>query len=86
MLYQNDLFLIDGIGGVWANNMIIRRELIKRIGNFNIMLGYYKDDVGGEDTEFKIRARKSGAIFLYNSSAVVYHSINPERLTFSYIF
>jgi len=66
--------------------MTIRRELIKHIGNFNTILGYYKDDVGGEDTEFKIRARKSGAIFLYNSGAVVYHAINPERLKFSYIF
>jgi len=83
---SKDIFLIDGIRGVWANNMIIKRELIKRIGNFNIILGYYKDYIGGEDTEFKIRARKSGAIFLYNSSAVVYHAINPERLTFSYIF
>jgi glycosyltransferase involved in cell wall biosynthesis len=80
------IFLIDGIRGVWSNNMIIKRELIERIGNFSIILGYYKDDVGGEDTEFKMRARKSGAIFLYNSNAVVYHTINPERLTFSYIF
>ena len=85
-LISKDIFLIDGVRGVWTNNMIISKELIKRIGNFNIILGYYKDDVGGEDTEFKIRARKSGAIFLYNSSAVVYHAINPERLTFSYIF
>jgi GT2 family glycosyltransferase len=81
-----DIFLIEGIRGVWANNMIIKRELIKHIGNFSIILGYYKDDVGGEDTEFKIRARKSSATFLYNNSAVVYHAINPERLTFSYIF
>ena len=79
------IFLIDGIRGVWTNNMIIKRELIERIGNFSIILGYYKDDVGGEDTEFKMRARKSGATFLYNNSAVVYHAINPERLTFSYI-
>jgi|GEM_PF-5022226 len=85
-IISKDIFLIDGIRGVWTNNMIIRKELIKRIGNFNIILGYYKDDVGGEDTEFKIRARKSGAIFLYNNGAVVYHVINPERLIFSYIF
>jgi len=80
------IFLIDGIRGVWSNNMVIKRELIERIGNFRIILGYYKDDVAGEDTEFKMRARKSDAIFLYNSNAVVYHAINPERLTFSYIF
>ena len=83
---SRDIFLIDGIRGIWTNNMVIKKELVKRIGNFNIILGYYKDDVGGEDTEFKMRARKSNAIFLYNSSAIVYHVINPERLTFSYIF
>jgi GT2 family glycosyltransferase len=80
-----DIFLIDGIRGVWTNNMVIRKDLIKHIGNFNIVLGYYGDNIGGEDTEFKIRARKLGAIFLYNSGAVAYHVINPERLTFSYI-
>jgi GT2 family glycosyltransferase len=66
--------------------MIIKKELIEHIGNFNIILGYYKDDVGGEDTEFKIRARKSDAVFLYNRGAVAYHIVNPERLTFSYMF
>jgi GT2 family glycosyltransferase len=81
---SKDIFLVDGIRGVWGNNMIIKRKLIDRIGSFNILLGYFEDNIGVEDTEFKIRARKSGARFLYNSSAVVYHRINPKRLTLSY--
>ncbi len=81
---SKDIFLINGISGVWTNHMVIKRELISRIGNFNPILGYFGDDIGGEDTEFKIRARKSGARFLYNKNAIVYHRINPKRLTPSY--
>lgn len=83
---SQNLYIVSGVRGLWTNNLTIRRDFIKEIGNFRSLLGYLGDHVGGEDTELKHRAIKKNAKILYNHSAIVYHRISPRRLFIRYCF
>lgn len=83
---SDDIYLVSGIRGLWANNLTIRKDFLKKIGNFRPLLGYLEDDVGGEDTELKHRAIKNKAKMLYNHSAIVYHKVSHSRLSIRYCF
>ena len=66
-------------------NMAFRRQAFDRYGLFRTDLG----PVGrartlGEDTEFCNRLLKAGECIMYVPEAVVYHSVEPERLTKRY--
>ncbi|MEM4000673.1 MAG: glycosyltransferase [Saccharolobus sp.] len=83
---SNNIYLVSGIRGLWTNNLTIRRDFLRKIGNFRSLLGYLEDDVGGEDTELKHRVIRNNAKILYNHSAIVYHRVTPSRLSIRYCF
>src|ERR1700691_4702729 len=54
----------------WGANMAIRRQALKRVGEFDVTLGH-----GGDEQEWqdRLRAREPGARVLYVADAVVDH-------------
>lgn len=83
---SDGIYLVNGIRGLWTNNLTIRKDFLKKIGNFRPLLGYLEDDIGGEDTELKHRAIKNNAKMLYNHFAIVYHKVSLSRLSIRYCF
>ncbi len=65
----------------FGTNMAFRREVFEKIGGFRTDLGPCPgSEIRGEDTEFGDRAIAAGLRLWYEPSAIVYHSLNPERL------
>src|SRR6516225_9726448 len=59
----------------------VKRLLFEKIGLFRIDLGTGGMGVGrGEETEFLMRARDSGANGVYVGEALCFHSYDPQRL------
>jgi glycosyltransferase involved in cell wall biosynthesis len=59
----------------------IKRSLFEKIGTFRVDLGTGGTGVGrGEETEFLMRARESGAQGVYVGEALCFHSYDPQRL------
>jgi GT2 family glycosyltransferase len=70
-------------GGV---NMFFRRNIIEKNGYFRTDLGPKGKKLGfSEDTEYCQRLVKNGEKFMYIPSAIIYHSIHPERLNKKYL-
>ncbi len=66
-------------------NMAFRREVFARHGTFRTDLGRRGGNLlGGEDSEFCSRLIKAGESMIYAPDAVVYHPVQPERVTKSY--
>lgn len=68
-------------------NMSFRREAFDVAGGFDTSVGRVGTrPVGGEETEFCIRVRRtlSGAELVYEPSAVVRHTVPPRRATWTY--
>jgi len=65
--------------GPGTGNIIIRRELLSRVGGFDASLR-----LGEEDTDFFYRAREVGADIWYAPKAVVRHMIPEFRLRDEY--
>lgn len=68
-------------------NMSFRREAFDAAGGFDTSVGRVGTrPVGGEETEFCIRVRRTvpGADLVYEPSAVVRHSVPRGRATWSY--
>jgi len=60
----------------------IRRRLFEKIGLFRTDLGTGGMGLGrGEETEFLMRARDSGAQGVYVGEALCFHAYDPRRLT-----
>jgi glucosyl-dolichyl phosphate glucuronosyltransferase len=60
----------------------IRRRLLEHIGLFRVELGTGGTGLGrGEETEFLMRARDTGAQGVYVGGALCFHAYDPRRLT-----
>jgi glycosyltransferase involved in cell wall biosynthesis len=66
-------------------NAAFRKSAFERYGYFREELGRRGDElVGGEDREFYQRLIKGGALVMYEPEALVYHKVEPDRLTPDY--
>jgi glycosyltransferase involved in cell wall biosynthesis len=67
-------------------NMAFRKSMFEKYGGFRLDLGRVgKNLMSGEDTEFGSRLLAGGEQLRYEPSAVVYHSLQEERLTEKYL-
>lgn len=68
-----------------GGNHGFRRSVVERYGGYDPALGRTGAVLlAGEEKEFYMRIRKGGERVEYLPGAVIYHIINPERLTRSY--
>ena len=68
-------------------NMLIRREVFDRVGDFRNGIGRVGTiPLGCEETELCIRARQAipNARFIYDPNTVIYHSVPSKRTGWSY--
>lgn len=62
-----------------------RRIMFERYGNYNTELGRTGSDLlAGEEKELYARFKAAGAKMYYLPDAVIYHNVEPERLTPEY--
>jgi GT2 family glycosyltransferase len=69
-------------------NMSFRRSLVESIGGFSEDLGRIgKTPLGGEETEFCIRARQRdpGALIIFEPLARVHHRVSSDRTRWKYV-
>ncbi|SNS74336.1 Glycosyltransferase, GT2 family [Noviherbaspirillum humi] len=59
--------------------LFCHRALFKTIGGFDARLGVGQYFGAGEETDFVLRALRSGAAFCYEPLAEVHHHVNPEK-------
>jgi len=75
------------VRNLWAGCMCVRREVFEAVGGFRSDIGHVgKYVLGGEETEFCIRARQHypHKKFLYEPRASIYHFIPTRRATWHY--
>lgn len=78
-LTQND----DLPGG---GDLVIKTDLLHRIGDFSIKLGPQGHNLmGGEDSEYVKRILNSGATLIYSPDITQYHYVDPARLRLHYL-
>jgi glycosyltransferase involved in cell wall biosynthesis len=66
----------------WGASFAIRRQLFDKIGVFRVDLGTGGTGLGrGEETEFLMRARGTGAQGVYVGEALCFHAYDRSRLT-----
>lgn len=68
-------------------NMSFRRDILERVGGFQVALGRQGADVAGcEETELSIRACSisPGAVILLEPAAIVWHTVTSQRTTRRY--
>jgi glucosyl-dolichyl phosphate glucuronosyltransferase len=69
----------------FGTNMAFRREMFSKHGDFRTDLGPRPgSEIRNEDVEFGNRLLVAGERFWYEPSAVVYHSVPPNRLNKTY--
>lgn len=69
-----------------GGNLVIKKELFSRIGNFSTQFGPVGHNLGGaEDMEWVIRAYQSGAQLQYIPEIIQYHYVESDRMTLSYV-
>jgi glucosyl-dolichyl phosphate glucuronosyltransferase len=84
------LFDLGGQGGEmheppFGTNMAFRRGVFERLGGFRTDLGPCPgSEARSEDTEFGYRALAAKERLWYEPTALVYHSLDPARLTKKY--
>ena len=67
-------------------NVSFRREVIEKLGCFNVKLGRSgKDASGGEELDLEYRIAKAGYRIYYTPQAQVEHIIMPDRMTWSHV-
>jgi GT2 family glycosyltransferase len=67
-------------------NMFFRRRAIEENGVFRLDLGPKGKKLGAaEDTEYCWRMLQSGKKFMYIGDALIYHQVEPEKLTKRYL-
>ena len=69
---------IKSIRGLTGTNMSFRREVLERVGSFDVRLGPGASGFS-EDTEFSQRVRRAGFKIGYTPHAIAYHELNPAR-------
>ena len=68
-----------------GGNHGVRRTLFEQYGGYNTTLGRVgKDLLAGEEKELYFRFKAAGAKIYYLPEAIIYHHIEPERLTEEY--
>ena len=78
-LTQND----DLPGG---GDLVIKTELLQRIGDFSVKLGPQGHNLmGGEDSDYVKRILNSGATLIYSPDITQYHYVDPDRLKLRYL-
>jgi GT2 family glycosyltransferase len=69
----------------FGNNMAFRKSIFQKYGGFRTDLGPRPGNmIRGEDTEFGCRLLAAGEPLRYESSAVVYHQVNEDRIRKEY--
>lgn len=69
-----------------GGTLIAHRDVFKRVGNFSTDMGPKGHDlVGGEDSEFILRALNAGELIKYIPTIVQYHYVDPDRLKLGYL-
>jgi len=69
-----------------GGNLIVRRSVLERVGEFSTELGPRGHDLGGgEDSDYIYRALRGGAKLLYVPGVVQLHYVESERCALSYI-
>ncbi|NOR80856.1 MAG: glycosyltransferase [Methyloprofundus sp.] len=69
-----------------GGNLVIKKELFSRIGDFSTDFGPVGHNLGGaEDIEWVIRAYQSGALLQYIPDIIQYHYVESERMTLAYV-
>ena len=83
-LYEYNIPLVDhgdeirSIRGLTGTNMSFKREVLERVGSFDVRLGPGASGFS-EDTEFSRRVRRAGFKIGYTPHAIAYHELNPAR-------
>lgn len=75
------------VRNLWAGCMCVRREVFEAVGGFRSDIGHVGQYVlGGEETEFCIRAKQHypQKKFLYEPQVSIYHFIPTRRATWHY--
>jgi glucosyl-dolichyl phosphate glucuronosyltransferase len=79
---RKELFYGSDTPVPYTANLMMKTDLVKKIGYFNEKLGGKgRSLVGSEDIDFCVRALKAGAKVLYEPKAVVYHPVEKERVS-----
>lgn len=79
--YSKDAVAIPGGG-----NLALKREVLIRVGLFNIELGPQGHNLGGgEDGDYVLRAIQSGEKLRYLPQMVQFHYVDLKRFRLSYI-
>lgn len=69
-----------------GGDLIIRRDVLLKVGKFATELGPKGHDLmGGEDTQFLRRALAQGFTIVYMPTLVQYHHVDPSRLQLGYL-
>lgn len=69
-----------------GGNIIMRRQVLERVGEFAEDLGPQGHNLGGgEDKDYILRALKSGEQMLYIPNIKQFHYVDPDRLRLGYL-
>jgi glycosyltransferase involved in cell wall biosynthesis len=81
-----EIVLKKGMSVPGAGNLIIRKSVFRRIGEFSERLGPKGHNLsGGEDIELVKRALKYGERLLYVPHVMQYHQVDPSKFALSYL-
>jgi GT2 family glycosyltransferase len=77
---------VGNINEIWGANMIIKKEVFRKIGFFNPEIDRRKGKLlNNEETDWIDRARRRGHYILFMPKTVVYHKVKSYRMTLKYI-
>ena len=83
--YGDEPFIMDEKRYPFGGNMAFTREILKKIGVFNINLGRKGDRlIGGEEVDLFKRMLASGAKGIYQPKALIHHVTGKSRLRKKY--
>lgn len=69
-----------------GGNLVVKRELFTRVGEFSTDLGPRGHNLaGGEDTAYVLRALALGERLFYAPNIIQYHFVDPERLKLGFL-
>ncbi len=69
-----------------GGNLVLRREVFARVGGFSTDLGPKGHDLlGGEDSEFVLRALTAGETLRYVPEILQYHYVDTARFSLGYV-
>lgn len=71
---------VRDLDDMYGCNMVVRRPVFEAVGTFDERLGVGASGLG-EDIELAGRIRRAGMRIGYMPDAVIYHTVDPARLT-----